>query len=107
MLRLLHDGDKSKTELAEELGVTNTTVTKWMFLLGSDKPKMPGRLVYISSWRQGPRGNPAALWTYGFEMPDAVKPKPLTGTQYAQRYRAKKRGHLQLVVGGISESSKT
>jgi hypothetical protein len=100
MVRLLHDGDVSKADIMEKLGICSRTVTIWMRLMGSDDPNMPHRLVYISGWRKAARGNPAALWSYGFEMPDAEKPKPMSAAEYTERYRAKKRGHLMLVVGG-------
>lgn len=99
MLRMLHEGDVSKIKIREELGIGTGTEVKWMKLLGSDQPNKPGRLVYISGWdRNGTRGNWMALWSYGFEMPDAPKPKPMTATQYHQRYKAKKRRALGLVV---------
>lgn len=99
MLRMLHEGDVSKTQIREALGIATGTEVKWLKLLGSDKPNMPGRLVYISSWdRNGSRGNWAAMWSYGFEMSDAPRPKALTQTQYSQRYKAKKRGVLGLVA---------
>jgi hypothetical protein len=98
MLRMLHDGDVSKTKIREELGIATGTEVKWLKLLGSDNPKMPGRLVYISGWsRTGTRGNYAALWSYGFEMQDAPKPKALTHTQHSRKRRAKIRGVLGLV----------
>ena len=100
MLRMLHDGDVTKTKLMAELGLGSGTVVKWLRLLGSDQPNRAGRLVYISGWeRPGVRGNWAAQWSYGFEMSDAPKPKAMTQQQYQQRYRANKRGHLQLVQG--------
>jgi hypothetical protein len=99
MLRMLHEGDVSKTKIREELGIATGTEVKWLKLLGSDQPNMPGRLVYISGWdRTGSRGNWMALWSYGFEMVDAKKPKPMTGAQYAQRYKAKKRRALGLAT---------
>lgn len=98
MLRMLHDGDVSKQRLSEELGLASGTVVKWMKLLGADDPKRPGRLVYVSGWdRPGSRGNHTALWSYGFECQDAPKPRPLTQTEHVRNYRARKRGHLQLV----------
>lgn len=100
MLRMLHDGDVTKSELMTELGLGSGTVVKWLKLLGADEPKRRGRLVYVSGWtRPGTRGNYAAQWSYGYEMSDEPKPKPLSPTQYAQRYRSRKRGYLQLVLG--------
>lgn len=100
MLRMLHDGDVTKTELMTELGLASCTVIKWLKLLGSDEPNRKGRLVYISGWtRPGTRGNYAAQWSYGYEMPDEPKPKPMTSSQYTERYRLRKRGHLQLILG--------
>lgn len=101
MLRMLHDGDVTKTELMDELGLASGTVVKWLKLLGSEDQNKPGRLVYVSGWtRPGSRGNYAAQWSYGFEMLDAPKPKPMTSAQYARRYRLRKTGALQLVLGG-------
>lgn len=97
MIRMLHEGDVTRDQIIEKLGIQPLTASRWLALLGSKTPKMRGRLVYISGWtRKGTRGNLAAQWTYGFEMLDVPKPKPMTQTEYSQRYRAKLRGYGQL-----------
>jgi transcription initiation factor IIE alpha subunit len=92
MIKLLHEGEYTKKLIQEKLGIANNTVQRWLEVLYRRK------LVYIAAWERGPRGNPAAMWAFGYEMEDAPKPKPLTTTEYAQRYRAKKRGVLGLVA---------
>ena len=100
LLRLLHEGDVTRDQIMERLGITDSTASRWLSLLGANNPIMPGRLVYVSGWiRAGSRGNYARQWSYGFEMEDAPKPKPMTQTQYSQRYRAKMRGYDQLIKG--------
>lgn len=100
MIRLLHEGDVTRDQIMERLGITDSTASRWLSLLGANNPNMPGRLVYVSGWiRAGSRGNYARQWSYGFEMGDAPKPKPMTQTQYSQRYRAKMRGYDQLIKG--------
>lgn len=92
MILLLHQGEYSKTDLQEKLGIANNTVQRWLEVLYRRK------LVYIAGWRKAPRGNPAALWAFGHECVDEPRPKPLTQTQYTERYRAKKRGVFGLVA---------
>lgn len=100
LLRLLHEGDVTREQMMEQLGLASATVARWMRLLGADEPNRPGRLVYISGWtRTGSRGNWARQWSYGFEMQDVKKPKPMTQAQYSVRYRAKARGYGQLLKG--------
>ena len=77
---------RSKTELHEITGLTNTTISRWMTVLAAGKD----RLVYVERWeRKGERGCYTAMWRMGYGMPDAVKPKALTHSQYAKRWRAK------------------
>lgn len=77
---------RSKAELHEITGLTNTTISRWMAVLSTGKD----RIVYVESWeRKGERGCYTAMWRMGHGMPDAVKPKPLTHSQYAKRWRAK------------------
>ena len=92
MILLLHEGEYSKADLQEKLGIANNTVQRWLEVLYRRK------LVYIAAWRKSPRGNPAALWAFGYEGIDVPKPKPLTSNQYSQRYRLKKRGATGLVA---------
>ena len=77
---------RSKTELHEITGLTNTTISRWMTVLSAGK----NRLVYVERWeRKSERGCYTAMWRMGYGMPDAVKPKALTHSQYAKRWRAK------------------
>ena len=77
---------RSKIELKELTGLTNTTISRWMAVLAAGKD----RLVYIERWeRKGKRGCYTAMWRMGYGMPDAVKPKALTQSQYAKRWRTK------------------
>ena len=92
MILLLHQSELSKTDIQDQLGIANNTVQRWLEVLHRR------RLVYIAGWRKAPRGNPAALWAFGYECVDAPKPPPMTPTQYAQRYKAKKRGVFGLVA---------
>lgn len=85
MIKLLHEGEYSKSDLQAKLGLTNNTVQRWLEVLYTRK------LVYIAGWRKMARGNPAALWAFGYECVDVPKPAPLTQTQYSQRHRSKKR----------------
>lgn len=92
MIRLLHEKEWSKVELQDKLGIANNTVQRWLEVLHRRK------LIYIAGWRKAPRGNPAALWAYGYECVDVPKPRPLTATEYSQRHRAKKRRVFGLVA---------
>lgn len=77
---------RSKTDLHELTGLTNTTISRWMTVLSKGKD----RIVYIDRWeRKGTRGCYTAMWKMGHGIPDAVKPKPLTQSEYAKRWRAK------------------
>ena len=77
---------RSKTELHELTGLTNTTISRWMNVLSAGKD----RIVYVAEWKRfGDRGCYTAMWALGYGMPDAVKPKALTHSQYAKRWRAK------------------
>lgn len=77
---------RSKTELHEITGLTNTTISRWMQVLSTGKD----RIVYIESWqRKGTRGCWTAMWKMGHGMPDAVRPKALSSSQYNKRWRVK------------------
>lgn len=84
LLLALHGRPVSKYELQDITGLTNTTVSRWISMLHR------AELVYISDWsRVGTRGNWTALWSFGYKTSDAPKPKPLTQSQYAKRWRLK------------------
>lgn len=91
MIKLLHEKEYTKADLQKELGIANNTVQRWLEVLYSR------RLIHIAGWRRAPRGNPAALWAFGYECVDVPKPKPLTQAQYSQRYKARKLRILDLV----------
>lgn len=75
---------RSKKQLHELTGLTNTTISRWMRVLSTGKD----RIIYIESWsRKGTRGCYTAMWRMGHGMPDAPQPKPLTAAQYAKRWR--------------------
>lgn len=77
---------RSKTELHELTGLTNTTISRWMNVLSAGKD----RIVFIAEWKRvGKAGCQTAFWSLGYGMPDAVKPKALTGAQYSKRRRIK------------------
>lgn len=77
---------RSKTELHEITGLTNTTISRWMRVLSTGKD----RLVYVESWaRKSERGCYTAMWRMGHGMPDAVKPKALNSSEYNKRRRKK------------------
>lgn len=77
---------RSKKQLHEIAGITNTTVSRWIAILAQGK----NRIVYIAAWeRFAERGCYTAMWALGYGMPDAVKPKALTNAQYGKRWRAK------------------
>ena len=46
--------------------------------------------MYIADWkRTSDRGNWAACWQMGYDMPDVPRPKPMSSTEYSRRWRAK------------------
>jgi hypothetical protein len=86
---------RSKAELRELTGLSNTTISRWMTVLSSGKD----RIVYIESWsRKNTRGCYTAMWRMGWGMPDAPKPAPLTASEYAKRWRARKEKEATLTV---------
>lgn len=87
---LLNSGEYTKAQLTEKTGIVIGTTTKWMKMLERRK------LIYICDWLVGPVGQPAAVWTWGFEVENAPRPKPMTQAQYSDRYRNKKRGTFGL-----------
>ena len=75
----------TQPEICVATGLTNSTVSRWLRLLHI----RPG-LVYIAAWRRlGARGNYSAVWSAGFWETDALKPKPLTMSEYNKRWRKK------------------
>ena len=75
---------RSKSELHEITGLTNTTISRWMRVLSTGKD----RIIYVESWqRKGTRGCWTAMWKMGHGMPDAPRPKALTQSEYAKRWR--------------------
>ena len=82
----------TQPEIIEATGLCNSTVSRWLRVLHN----WPN-LVYIESWRRvGTRGNWSAVWSAGFYMPDALKPKALSNAQYNKRWRAKNAKEAQL-----------
>jgi hypothetical protein len=78
---------RSKTELHELTGLTNTTISRWIRVLSTG----PDRLVYIERYQLlGKAGNHTAFWRAGHNMPDAIKPRAKTSSEYnkAARKRA-------------------
>jgi predicted DNA-binding WGR domain protein len=85
LILAVHQGPVSKYKLQELTGLGNTTVSRWMQMLHRSQ------LVYIAKWdRVGTRGNWTALWAFGYQRVDALKPKPLTNAEYLKRYRQRK-----------------
>jgi len=84
LMLLLHKSARTKYELKDLVGVSNTTISRWINMLHR------AQLVYIYSWeRIGGRGNWTARWEYGYQRLDALKPKALTSSEYNKRARAK------------------
>lgn len=81
---------KSQYEIKDITGLTNSTISRWLGHLHLRTPDQKN-LVYISEWkRKSERGNWTAMWSLGYGLDDAPKPKPLTASQYAKRWREKK-----------------
>jgi len=79
---------RSRSELHEITGLTNTTISRWMAVLANPKDK--NRIAYIAEWKPpGRSGWPTALFAMGHGMPDAPRPKALTAAQYKKRSRAR------------------
>lgn len=80
----LHHKAYSKTELHELTGLTNTTISRWIRVLHTGKD----RLVYIERYQLlGKAGWHTAFWRAGHNMPDAIKPKAKTSTEYSRKRR--------------------
>lgn len=79
---------RSKTELHELTGLTNTTISRWMAVLAN--PKDLHRIAYIAEYKRfSTVGCYTAMFSMGYGMPDAIKPKALTSSQYNKRRRIK------------------
>ena len=79
---------RSKSELHELTGLTNTTISRWMAVLANPKDKE--RVAYIAEWKPpGKSGWPTALFAMGYGMPDAIRPRALTQAEYSRRRRAR------------------
>ena len=92
---------RSKSELHELTGLTNTTISRWMAVLANPKDKE--RVAYIAEWKRfADRGCYTAMFAMGYGMPDAPKPKALTHSEYAKRWRAKQ---VKLASTSITHTS--
>jgi len=99
LLRIINDKPMTQPEIIEATGLCNSTVSRWLRIL-HNKPN----LVYIESWRRvGSRGNWSAVWSSGFYLTDALKPPPLTNSQYNKRWRAKnaKEARISKPIEGV------
>lgn len=91
----------TQPEICEATGLTNSTVSRWLKFLHV----RPG-LVYIAEWRRvGTRGNLSAVWSAGFWETDALKPKPMTMSQYNKRWREKQTKLSTRTTKGINHDS--
>lgn len=85
LILVLHKGPVSKYQMQELTGLGNTTVSRWIQMLHR------AELAYVADWKRvGTRGNWTALWAFGYQRADAIKPKALTNAEYLKRYRARK-----------------
>jgi DNA-binding MarR family transcriptional regulator len=85
LLTAIEKKPMTQPEIIELTGLQNSTVSRWLARLHI-KPA----LVYIESYRRtGSRGQWAKVWSAGFNKEDAVKPEPLTSSQYNKRWRNK------------------
>lgn len=75
----------SRIQLQEVTGLANSTITQYLKLFRAAK------LVYVKDYtRQSDRGQWIELFAWGYMMPDADKPRPLTNKEYCETYRRKK-----------------
>lgn len=76
---------RTQPELIEVTGLANSTISRYLGILHS-KPN----IVYIAEWRRkSERGNPSAVWAWGYKEFDAPKPKALSSAEYNKRWRKK------------------
>lgn len=84
LLVATQDRARSKAELHELTGLTNTTISRWIRVLSTGKD----RLVYVEYYKLlGKAGQHTAFWRAGHNMPDAIKPKTKTSSEYNREAR--------------------
>lgn len=94
---VLHQGEWSRGELVEKVGVVDSTVRKWIEYLHKRK------LVYICEYRRRHATGSAMIyytWNHNLEHKDVPRPRRMSTAEYSERYRQKKLReltHLSLV----------
>lgn len=86
-LTLLIEYHYSQKQLQELTGVGPTTIARWL----STFHQGPKNLIYISKYERSATVGPyTAFWAFGYMMPDAPKPPPLSRVEKNSRLRRRR-----------------
>jgi hypothetical protein len=93
LLGILVKKPLSKKQAAEQLGIDQNATTRWINCLHAK----PDNLIYISNWIKS--GHIwVAQYSFGPDMPDVPKPKPVDDRVRSRLYRRRVRGTDEVPV---------
>jgi len=87
LLHALNEGTYSQIQLQEMTGMCNQSIGRWLRAVKKKK------LIFIAEWHKHGKVW-VAYYQWGFEEPDAPKPKPLTNKEHCSNYAERVRKNL-------------
>lgn len=82
LIHALNDGTYSQLQLQEMTGMCNQSIGRWLRVL---KAK---HLIHVAEWHKHGKVW-VAYYQWGYEEPDAVKPRALSNREHCQNYAAR------------------
>lgn len=81
---LLNEYHYTQKQLHEKTGIGKTTIARWL----STFHQKPKNLIYVYKYERSKTVGPyTAYWAWGYMMPDAIRPPPISKKEKARRCR--------------------